>query len=80
MLKFKIGGRLQNILYLSGRTFGYWCEALFFSLIAVAFYIIGNIFFSGRLIRDVRLPLFLLGPDIVSIWAISGLIPLTQFI
>jgi hypothetical protein len=72
MLKVKIGGELQNFFYLWDKTFEYWWEVLCFLLLALACYIFGKPFFSGRLLSNIRLSSFLFGLEFVSVGLLRG--------
>jgi len=80
MLKVKIGGGLQNFFYLWDMTFDYWWEAMCFLILVVDLYIFDMPFYSSRLLRNISLSSFIFGPEVVSIWVVVFLIPLTQLV
>jgi hypothetical protein len=80
MLKVERGGGLYNFSYFWDRIFGYWWGLLCFLLFATVSCIFGRLIYYGRLTRDVRLPIFLLRPEVIFIGTTIRLIPFIQLI
>ena len=80
MLKVKGGRRLQNFSHLWDRVFGYWRGILSFLFLGDIYCLLNRFLCHERLIRDFRLPFFLLRPEVVFIGIATGLLPLTQLI
>jgi hypothetical protein len=51
-----------------------------FFILVVVCCVLSRLIFSGRMIMDVKLPLFLLRPEIISMGTTIGLLPFTQLI
>jgi hypothetical protein len=80
MLKVKIGGELHNLFYLLDRNFDYWWGVLRSLFLVASCHVFGRIVFFGKLIMDVKLPIFLFRPEVISMWVVAGLIPLAHLV
>jgi hypothetical protein len=67
MFKVKIGGGLQHFSHFWDKTLGYWSGVLCFLLLDVVFHVFSRLLCSGRMIRDVIIPFFLLILDVIFI-------------
>jgi hypothetical protein len=74
ILKDKRGGRLQNILQFLDRAINHCLGSLCLLLFYASYHLLNRIICSSRLIRNVRISLFLLGPKVVSIWVLLHII------
>jgi hypothetical protein len=80
MLKTKRGCGLWDFLYFRNRRMDYWRGVLDFVNFVVVCHIISKLFFSGRLLRNIRHSIVLLGFEDVSILATASLVSHDQLI
>ena len=80
ILKIKRGGGIYNLFYFRDRSFDHWRGGLNFLTFDVVCYLFSRFLCSGRLLRNIGISLFLLGLQVISVWAAAGLVPLSQLI